>query len=77
MRLEFHRIQKIMRIIFLMKFKIYTDGACSESWKRRLGGYYLDNDLNQSNVSGSENNTTNNRMELMAPIGTKKNKKEI
>ena len=27
-----------------------------------------DNDLNQSSISGSENNTTNNRMELIAPI---------
>ena len=52
-----------------MKLKIYTDGACSGNpGKGGWAAIILDSDLNQSSISGSENNTTNNRMELMAPI---------
>ena len=52
-----------------MKLKIYTDGACSGNpGKGGWAAIILDKDLNQSSISGSENNTTNNRMELMAPI---------
>ena len=52
-----------------MKFKIYTDGACSGNpGKGGWAAIVLDGDLNQSSFSGSESNTTNNRMELMAPI---------
>ena len=52
-----------------MKFKIYTDGACSGNpgpggW----GAVIIDKDNNQENISGSEKNTTNNRMELLAAI---------
>ena len=52
-----------------MKYVIYTDGACSGNpgpggW----GAVILDKDKNQENISGKEKNTTNNRMELMAPI---------
>ncbi|MDB2353799.1 ribonuclease HI [Candidatus Pelagibacter bacterium] len=52
-----------------MKFKIYTDGACSGNpgpggW----GAVIFDNDNNQTNISGKEKNTTNNRMELLAAI---------
>ena len=52
-----------------MKYKIYTDGACSGNpgpggW----GGIIFDNDNNQKNISGNERDTTNNRMELTAPI---------
>tara|TARA_A100001011_G_scaffold399134_1_gene506407 strand:+ start:3155 stop:3583 length:429 start_codon:yes stop_codon:yes gene_type:complete len=52
-----------------MKYKIYTDGACSGNPGR--GGWaatILDDKSNQLNISGSETNTTNNRMELVAPI---------
>ena len=52
-----------------MKYRIYTDGACSGNpGKGGWASIILDNDLNQSSISGSESNTTNNRMELMAPI---------
>ena len=52
-----------------MKFKIFTDGACSGNpGKGGWAAIILDSDLNQSNISGSESNTTNNRMELLAPI---------
>ena len=52
-----------------MKYKIYTDGACSGNpgpggW----GAVILDQDNRQKNISGSEKNTTNNRMELLAAI---------
>ena len=52
-----------------MKYKIYTDGACSGNpgpggW----GAVILDQDSKQKNISGSEKNTTNNRMELLAAI---------
>jgi ribonuclease HI len=52
-----------------MKYEIYTDGACSGNpgpggW----GAVILEDDKNQKNIYGNEMNTTNNRMELMAPI---------
>ena len=52
-----------------MKFKIYTDGACSGNpgpggW----GAVIFDKENNQKNISGNEKNTTNNRMELLAAI---------
>ena len=52
-----------------MELKIYTDGACSGNpGKGGWAAIILDNNSNQSSISGSENNTTNNRMELLAPI---------
>ena len=52
-----------------MKLKIYTDGACSGNpGKGGWAAIILDFNLNHSSISGSESNTTNNRMELMAPI---------
>jgi len=52
-----------------MKYKIYTDGACSGNpgpggW----GAVIFDQENNQKNISGSEKDTTNNRMELLAAI---------
>ena len=51
-----------------MKFKIYTDGACSGNHGKGGWAAIILNDKSQINISGSENNTTNNRMELMATI---------
>ena len=52
-----------------MKLKIYTDGACSGNpGKGGWAAIILDNNSNLSSISGSENNTTNNRMELLAAI---------
>ena len=61
-----------------MKLKIYTDGACSGNpGKGGWAAIILDSDLNQTNISGKESKTTNNRMELMAPImALKKIKKQ-
>ena len=52
-----------------MKYTIYTDGACSGNpgpggW----GAVIFDEKKRQQNISGKEKDTTNNRMELMAPI---------
>ena len=52
-----------------MKFKIYTDGSCSGNAGPGGGGAVIfDNDNNQTNISGKEKNTTNNRMEILAAI---------
>jgi len=52
-----------------MKYTIYTDGACSGNpgtggW----GAVIFEENKKQINISGKIKNTTNNRMELMAPI---------
>ena len=53
----------------MIKFKIYTDGACSGNpGKGGWAAIILDEKYDQISISGSENNTTNNRMELTAPI---------
>ena len=52
-----------------MKLKIYTDGACSGNpGKGGWAAIILDPKFKQFSISGSEINTTNNRMELIAPI---------
>ena len=61
-----------------MKLKIYTDGACSGNPGKGGWAAVILDDTNQSSISGSESNTTNNRMELIAPImALKKIKKKI
>ncbi len=63
-------MQKVLRIIsFKMKYKIYTDGACSGN--PGPGGWaaiIIENNKVKDMFSGSEKNTTNNQMELLAPI---------
>ena len=60
-----------------MKFKIYTDGACSGNPGKGGWAAIILDDSNQSSISGSESNTTNNRMELLAIIvGLESLKKE-
>ena len=56
-----------------MKFKIYTDGACSGNPGKGGWAAIILDGKSQYNISGSENKTTNNRMELMAPINALKN----
>ena len=52
-----------------MKYKIYTDGAClGNPGPGGWGAVIFDQDDKQKNISGSEKNTTNNRMELLAAI---------
>ena len=51
-----------------MSIKIYTDGACSGNPGKGGWAAIILDGKDQYNISGSENNTTNNRMELTAPI---------
>ena len=63
-------MQKVLRItLFKMKYKIYTDGACSGN--PGPGGWaavILENNKVKDMMFGNEKNTTNNKMELIAPI---------
>ena len=63
-------MQKVLRIIlFKMKYKIYTDGACSGN--PGPGGWaaiiLVNNEIKEM-FFGNEKNTTNNQMELLATI---------
>ena len=59
-----------------MKLKVYTDGACSGNPGKGGWAAVILDGKSQTSISGSENETTNNRMELLAPImALKKNKK--
>tara|TARA_Y100001970_G_C13707890_1_gene590408 strand:+ start:55 stop:477 length:423 start_codon:yes stop_codon:yes gene_type:complete len=51
-----------------MKYKIYTDGACSGNPGKGGWAAIILDKKNQLNISGGESKTTNNRMELMAAI---------
>ena len=48
--------------------KIYTDGACSGNPGPGGWGVYIENSGNITELSGRDENTTNNRMELKAVI---------
>ena len=48
--------------------KIYTDGACKGNPGPGGWGALIDNDNVQNEIFGGEDNTTNNRMEIMAVI---------
>ena len=52
--------------------KIYTDGSCLENPGNGGWAAIINNDGNIEIISGSEKNTTNNRMELLAPINALK-----
>tara|TARA_B110000003_G_C16402788_1_gene439005 strand:+ start:70 stop:495 length:426 start_codon:yes stop_codon:yes gene_type:complete len=48
--------------------KIYTDGSCLSNPGNGGWAAIINNDGDVVKISGSEKNTTNNKMELMAPI---------
>ena len=52
--------------------KIYTDGSCLKNPGNGGWAAIINDDGDIKRVSGSEKNTTNNRMELMAPINALK-----
>ena len=52
----------------MKKIDIYTDGACSGNPGPGGWGAVLKYKNHQKEISGSENNTTNNRMEITALI---------
>lgn len=51
-----------------MTIEIYTDGACKGNPGRGGWGVWLKQNGEQKELWGGEDNTTNNRMELMAAI---------
>ncbi|MDG2416880.1 MAG: ribonuclease HI [Pelagibacterales bacterium] len=51
-----------------MKIRIYTDGACSGNPGKGGWGVLIQENDDEKKLSGSELNTTNNRMELTAVI---------
>ena len=53
--------------------KIYTDGSCLENPGKGGWAVIINDNGNIKKINGSEKNTTNNRMELMAPINALKN----
>ena len=52
--------------------KIYTDGSCLENPGNGGWAAIINNNGDIKKINGSEKNTTNNRMELMAPINALK-----
>ena len=53
--------------------KIYTDGSCLENPGNGGWAAIINDNGNIKKISGSEKDTTNNRMELMATINALKN----
>ena len=53
--------------------EIYTDGSCLENPGNGGWAAIINDNGNFKKISGSEKNTTNNRMELMATINALKN----
>ena len=53
--------------------EIYTDGSCLENPGNGGWAAIINNNGDIKKITGSEKNTTNNRMELMAPINALKN----
>ena len=52
--------------------EIYTDGSCLENPGNGGWAAIINENGNTRKISGNEKNTTNNRMELMAPINALK-----
>ena len=48
--------------------KIYTDGSCLENHGNGGWAAIIINNGQKTNIKGSKKNTTNNQMELLAPI---------
>ena len=57
--------------------KIYTDGSCLENPGNGGWAAIINKNGNINRITGNEKNTTNNRMELMAPINALKNLDKI
>ena len=53
--------------------KIYTDGSCLENPGNGGWAAIINDNGEIKKINGNEKNTTNNRMELMAPINALKN----
>ena len=58
--------------------KIYTDGSCLENTGNGGWAAIIIDDEKKTKIKGSKKNTTNNQMELLAPIkALKKIPKEV
>ena len=55
-----------------MKFNIYTDGSCLGNPGNGGWAAIINDEKKIKKIFGSEKNTTNNRMELLAPINALK-----
>ena len=53
--------------------KIYTDGSCLENPGKGGWAAIIIDDGEEKEIKGSKENTTNNQMELLAPINALKN----
>ena len=53
--------------------KIYTDGSCLENPGKGGWAAIIIDDGKAKEIKGSKENTTNNQMELLAPINALKN----
>ncbi len=53
--------------------KIYTDGSCLENPGKGGWAAIIIDDGKEKEIKGSKENTTNNQMELLAPINALKN----
>ena len=63
------RLPKVSENILLSPVELYTDGACrGQSQELEGWGALLRSGSRQKELFGCEENTTNNRMELMAAI---------
>ena len=72
-KLIIHNNLKNYKALFELMIKIYTDGSCLENPGNGGWAAIINDNGNIKKISGSEKNTTNNRMELMAPINALKN----
>ena len=61
----------------MKRIEIYTDGACRGNPGPGGWGALLKFDNHEKEISGGEDNTTNNRMELMAAIKALESVKEM
>ncbi len=61
----------------MKRIEIYTDGACRGNPGPGGWGALLKFDNHEKEISGGEDNTTNNRMELMAAIKALETVKEM
>jgi len=58
----------VLQRIFKLMIEIYTDGSCLTNPGNGGWAAIINKDGNIKKISGSEKNSTNNRMELLAPI---------
>ena len=71
-KIVIHNNLKTYKDYLKIMIKIYTDGSCLENPGNGGWAAIINDNGDTKKISGSEKNTTNNRMELMAPINALK-----